>query len=144
MTNLPRTTIVVDMRNLAVRLQAYRYIDGATVPGTPVIHSVFSVYLSENALYYVSDFCTREDIHNKFLLHVIPENPEDLPDHRKQYGFDNFDFDFEWHGVIYDKKCMAIVRLPEYTDARVVTGQYLSGTGKTLWKDEFRIGAIRN
>lgn len=140
----PSDSLVVDMRNLAVRLQAYRWIDSVAVLGTPVVRSVFNVHLGESDLYYVKDSCTREDTHDNFFLHVFPENLEDLPDHRKQYEFDNLDFSFEWHGVIYDGKCMAIVRLPDYSDARIVTGQYISGSGKILWKGEFRIGTIRN
>ena len=30
-----------------------------------------------------------------FFLHVIPVDVDDLPDHRKQYGFDNLDFRFD-------------------------------------------------
>lgn len=141
--DLPSGSLVVDMRNLAVRLQAYRWIDSVAVLGTPVVRSVFNVHLGESDLYYVKDSCTREDTDGNFFLHVFPENPEDLPGHRKQYGFDNSDFSFEWYGVIYNGKCMAIVQQPDHTDARIVTGQY-SESGKILWKGEFRIGAIRN
>ena len=148
MTDLPSDSpvdsLVVDMRNLAVRLQAYRWIGGATVPGTLVIRSVFNVYLGKNGLYYVKDACILEDTHDNFLLHVYPENPEDLPDHRKQWGFDGLDFNFEWHGVIYDGKCMAIIQLPDHTNARIVTGQYTSGSGRSLWKGEFHISTIPN
>ena len=141
--DFPSDSLVVDMRNLAVRLQAYRWIDGAAVPGTPVIRSVFDVYLGENNLYYVKDSCTLEDTLDNFLLHVTPADPEDLPGHRKQYGFDNLDFGFEWHGVVYDGQCMAIVRRPDYIDARIVTGQYTE-SGKNLWKGEFRIRNSRD
>ena len=134
----PAGSLVVDMRNLPVRLQAYRWIGGEDVPGTLVHSSVFAVYVDENNLYYVKDPCSLQDTGTSFFLHVTPPHPESLPDHRKQYGWDNLNFDFIWHGVFYEDKCMAIVRRPDYAYAHVSTGQYIRG-GNEIWTGEFRI-----
>ena len=134
----PRESLVIDMGNLPVRLQAYRWIGGEDVPGTLVHSSVFAVHMDESNLYYVKDSCSLQDTAPPFFLHVTPPRPESLPDHRKQYGWDNLNFDFVWHGVFYEDKCMAIVRRPDYVDAHVSTGQYIRG-GNEIWKGEFRI-----
>lgn len=134
----PPGSLVVDMRNIFFRLQAYRWIGGEDVPGTLVHSSFFTVHMDENNLYYVKDSCSLQDTAPPFFLHVTPPHPESLPDHRKQYGWDNLNFDFVWHGVFYEDKCMAIVRRPDYVDAHVSTGQYIR-RGNEIWKGEFRI-----
>ena len=59
-----------------------------------------------------------------FFLHLISAEVADLPDHRKQYGFDNLDIDFDLHGERFDGKCMAIRALPEYDIVGIRVGQY--------------------
>ena len=71
-----------------------------------------------------------------FFLHLIPANVADLPDHRKQYGFDNLDFVFDQHGDRFEGKCLAKVPLPEYAISEIGTGQFVPGQGQ-VWKEEF-------
>ena len=60
----------------------------------------------------------------------------DLPRHRKQYGFDNLDFNFGNHRVpIKGEVCAARRELPDYTIAAVRTGQY-TGEGR-IWEGSF-------
>ena len=141
---VPSDTFVIDMRNLPARAQAYRWInDEESVLGKLVSRSVFNIYMDDRFLYYTKDTCSQKAYQARFFLHVIPESLEDLPEHRRQYGFDNYDFDFQTYAVtyngnsfIYDGKCIAVIRTPDYRDARIVTGQFVPGEGR-LWESEF-------
>ena len=62
--------------------------------------SVFDIYLRENTVTYLKSPCSAADAQAQFFLHVIPEDVEDLPAHRRQYGFDNLDFHYDNHGSI--------------------------------------------
>ncbi len=108
----------------------------ALASGEPAVRSGFDVYLNENRLVYVREPCARADTEAMFFLHLIPADVVDLPDHRKQYGFDKLDFDFEERGVIFDGKCMAKVPIPEYAISEIRTGQFVPGQGQ-VWKEEF-------
>ena len=97
-------------------------------------------YISENTLTYAKQPCAPADTEAMFFLHGIPIDPEDLPDHRQQYGFDNLDFYFDQHGESFDGKCLAKVPLPEYGISGIRTGQYVpvySGFDN-VWEAEFR------
>ena len=106
------------------------------ISGEPALRSDFDVYLGENALGYVKEPCVRADIEATFFLHLYPVDVHDLPDHRKQYGFDNLDFRFDDLGVMSDGKCRAKVPLPGYPITRINTGQYVlvEGGFHHLWQ----------
>ena len=96
---------------------------------------------------FVKDPCARADTEATFFLHLVPADVADLPDHRKQHGFDNRDFYFDRHGERFDDKCLAKVPLPEYGIAKirngiskVMTGQFVHVDGgfDKLWKVGFR------
>ena len=108
----------------------------ALVFGEPAVRSDFDVYVREDALVYAKDPCARADTKAMFFLHLYPVDVNDLPDHRKQYGFDNLDFDFESHGEIFDDKCLAEAPLPAYGISEIGTGQYVPGEGQ-VWKEKF-------
>ena len=120
---------------LAARHPAYEEL----VSGEPIIRSDFDVYLRENRLVYFKEPCVRADTEAMFLLHIIPDDVADLPGYRRQYGFDNRDFDFDVRSVIFDGKCIVKAALQEYDIARISTGQYVPVAGgfKNLWKEEF-------
>ena len=82
------------------------------VSGEPAVRSDFDVYLREDTLIYVKEPCSRTDVEAMFFLHLYPVDVNDLPDHRRQYGFDNLDFDFDDQGVIIEGKCLAEVPSP--------------------------------
>ena len=108
------------------------------VSGEPAVRSDFDVYLREDTLIYVKEPCSRTDVEAMFFLHLYPVDVNDLPDHRRQYGFDNLDFDFDDQGVIIEGKCLAEVPLPEYGISEIGTGQFVPGQGAGLgWKEEF-------
>ena len=102
----------------------------------PAIRSDWDVYLIENSLIYKKEQCTPEDVGPTFFLHLYPVDVNDLPDHRKQYGFDNLDFDFDGRGLMFDDKCLAEAPLPTYGISEIGTGQYVPGEGQ-VWKEKF-------
>ena len=114
------------------RQSAYEHL----VSGEPAVRSDFDVYLREDTLLYVKEPCTGADVEAMFFLHLHPVDVNDLPDHRRQYGFDNLNFDFDDQGVIFDGKCLAKVPLPGYGISEIWTGQFVPGQGQ-VWKEEF-------
>ena len=101
----------------------------------------WDVYLIENSLVYVKAPCARADTEAMFFLALYPVDGNDLPDRRKQHGFDNLDFDFDWRGTVLDRRCMARIPLPEYDIARISTGQYVPVEGgyHHLWEEDIRL-----
>ena len=62
----------------------------------------------------------------------------DLPSHRKQYGFDNLDFAFRDHRLPIERGvCVAIRDLPDYAIAAIRTGQF-TGEGR-IWEGSFEV-----
>lgn len=76
-----------------------------------------------------------DDIEGRFFLHVTPRDVNDLPDDRKQHGFDNLDFDFSSFGIVTDGKCIAVRDLPQYDIQHIATGQF--GKEERVWSAEF-------
>ena len=113
-------------------------IHQSIVSSEPVIRSNFDVYFIENWLTYVKDPCGPADIKERFFLHVVPVDEDDLPYYRKQYGFDNLDFDFRDHSSIAGGKCIATVHLPYYAVARIQTGQFILD-GNQIWAGTFDV-----
>ncbi len=113
------------------------------ISGEPVIRSDFDIYLRNDTLAYVREACDRADTEASFFLHLVPADVADLPDDRKQHGFDNRDFSFDGRGVILDGKCMVRIPLPEYDIAAVRTGQFVivDGGFDNLWEVEFPFNA---
>ena len=71
-----------------------------------------------------------------FFLHLIPVDMDDLPDHRKQYGFDNLDFRFGDYALPLTERLVAVRELPAYDIAGIRTGQY-TDQGR-IWEGEVR------
>ena len=102
----------------------------------PAARERFDIYFDGDRVIYRKEQCAAADIADKFLLHLFPANPDDLPDDRREYGFDNLDFHFRSLGVMWEGKCIATANLPDYEIARIRTGQYIPGR-EHLWKAEF-------
>ena len=117
-----------------------RWADAAAgASGEPVARGAFDVHLADEALVYVKEPCGREDTDARFFLHITPEQASDLPNERRQYGFDNLDFGFFPNGALFAGRCAARVPLPDYPVSSVRTGQYISGVGE-VWSAEFAVG----
>ena len=107
----------------------------AALAGEPLARSGYDVYHDGRALTYLRDGCTEAEAEARFFLHVIPADEGDLPEHRREYGFDNLDFTLAARGARLNGTCVAVARLPDYPIATIRTGQY-DGTG-ALWMEEF-------
>ena len=126
--------------------QEFRSAYESVSDDTPIINGFFDVYLDEdrNMLIYVREKCDAEDIQQDFLLHVIPVDIIDIPDHRREFGFDNFDFIFDGYGLRFDGNCVIQYSLPDYDIARIRTGQYIQ-VGDELpptWIEEAPIAPV--
>ena len=112
----------------------------AVVSGPPAAHSVFAMYLDGQTLHYAKEPCAPADTEATFLLHLIPQDADDLPEGNSRfYGFENRDFTFTDHGAEFDGVCLASVPLPDYPIAVIRTGQYRPD-GQRLWTAEFPAG----
>ncbi len=111
----------------------------AGVFGPPAARAAFDVYLTDTALIYHKQPCSADDLAAaSFFLHVVPVNPDDLPAYRAPHRFDNLDLAFDGHSGAADGVCLAVVPLPDYAMARVLTGQYAPGAGN-VWETSFDV-----
>ena len=118
----------------------YRATHRAVVSREPDARAEFDLYLEAGrALIYVKDPCSASDAEPPFFLHVTPQRAGDLPQERRESGFDNLDFDFRLRGALFDGKCAAQVPLPEYGVASIRTGQWEPGTGE-VWSATIPFG----
>ena len=104
--------------------------------GAPQARSSYDIYHDANRLIYARQPCAAADIAAQFVLHIVPMDDADLPRARRQYGYDNRDFNFRQYGIAFDGICLAVVPLPDYDIFRIRTGQYLPDAGR-LWTAEF-------
>ena len=103
------------LAEMAAELGADRPV---TPPGTG-----FELYRQEGELIYYREGCRRRDTAARFFLHIIPEDVEDLPPERREYGFENWGFYFGRQGLRFNGQCLATVALPDYAITEVRTGQ---------------------
>ena len=71
---------------------------------------------------------------NQRSSHLDPVDMNDLPSHRKQYGFN---FDFRNH-LLDGEVCVARWELPDYAIAAIRTGQFI-GDGEKIWEGRFEV-----
>ena len=120
--------------------EAIRFLNDAV----PIIRSSFDVYLWEKSLIYVRDYCDSEDTNIGFFLHIVPISQSDIPHSRKQYGFDNLDFEFKHDGFFDGQRCIVVRHLPRYGIAKITTGQSIRNrrngtiTYTQIWNGTFR------
>ena len=113
---------------------AYRAAAGSA----PLARGAFNLHLLDGDLVYVKDACEQADTEARFFLHVVPGRVSDLPEARREHGFDNLDFRFFLNGAWFDGQCAARVALPDYPIASVRTGQF--GSAGEIWRAEFAVG----
>ena len=108
-------------------------------PDEPLLtHHPYEVYGRGNSLIYVNVECTDLEREPLFFLHVEPVNADDLPEHRREWGFDNLDFSFASAATYEGERCGVARELPDWPILRIRTGQYADGD--TLWTGEFGWG----
>lgn len=89
-----------------------------------------SVFFNKNQIAFVAERCNRE-LSARFFLHIIPQEVSHLPESRRNYNFDNFDFNWsskETHSFtrypLVQKSCIASIQLPSYPVKAIRTGQF--------------------
>ena len=107
--------------------------------GQPVAQSDFDVYIRDGVLSYLKENCAAGDTDARFFLHIIPDDPAELPADWREHGFENLDFLFADHGARAGDICVATRDMPSYPIERIRTGQFVSGEGQ-LWSAEFAAG----
>ena len=111
---------------------AYRRIYRDAVAGSPVASDGgFDLYYNEpeKTLTYVNESCEPEDVANRFMLSVVPVDPNDLPVYVKQQGGSRrlLFFDFGEKGVKFDGKCLMVFHLPDYAIYHISMGYRIDG-----------------
>ena len=112
----------------------------ATADGEPAARAEFDLYLEDDGtLRYLKEPCGADDARGRFFLSVHPVDAADLPAARRDTGHESLNFTFAPPaGAIFNGKCMAARRLPDYDIARIETGQWMPG-GERLWEAEIVI-----
>ena len=124
----------------AEALAFYEKTYQAIASGEPAARSDFDVYLDGDTLSYLKAPCDANDARGRFLLSVYPADVRDLPPERREIGHDSLNFDFAPPiGAIFNGKCMANRRLPDYGITKLETGQWIPG-GERLWDVEIAVG----
>ena len=110
--------------------------------GAPLAHSDFHIYTYNGELRYLNENCASYKPKAADLwifLHILPDNPADLPPHRREFGFDNRDFKIIAQAAFFDDKCILRRSLPDYPIARISTGQNVNGA--TIWRRDIDLAA---
>ena len=120
------------------RANITRYLNELTgESGERVASAEFDVFVNGRTLVYVREPCVPADTEAWFFVHIDPDDPDDLPEERRQWGFDGLDFIFDRQATWFGEKCLTTLDLPDYGIAAIRTGQY-DDTGQ-LWGVEFAL-----
>ena len=111
--------------------------------GTLLARADFDVYAHSGALYYLKENCEPllANASSKVFLHIIPDDPADLPARSRELGFENRDFWIAEHLDFLDGKCILKQPLPDYPIARVRTGQSAAARGGGEWLADIDLAA---
>ena len=118
--------------------ERYAAVYRAVAGREPLARGAFDLHLLDGDLVYIKENCEQAETEARFFLHVVPERVSDLPEARRELGWDNLDFRFFLNGAWFNGQCAARVPLPPYPIASVRTGQFVSGVGE-VWSEEFAV-----
>lgn len=104
----------------------------------PIISVKYDVHLDGNQLIYTKESCDPVDTYSRFFLHIIPVDVDVLSGERRQYGFDNLDFDFKDQLYMGGERCIVEREIPGYDIRGIRTGQFISGQGN-LWQADVEL-----
>ena len=114
-------------------------LDEPLVQGEPVARAEFDLHIQNGELIYFKMPCDQYDTRERFFLHIVPADINDLPEERRAHGFDNLDFWFGEYGALLGRQCLAHVPLPDYPIDAIHTGQFKTSRGgmyNRLWTAE--------
>ena len=130
--------LITGFEGLAAGIRAeYLAMYDAVESDAPDAASMYNLYLRDGALIYVKPSCAAADIEARFFLHLYTADLDSLPAYRRDYGFDNLDFDFLDYGLRVDDKCVIRRALPNYPIGRIHAGQFIHSDGAVVWESEF-------
>jgi len=128
----------LDAEALALYEKAYQAVKSSGEPAARA--GGFDLYLYDGALSYLKAPCGEDDTRGRFFLSVHPADAADLPAARREIGHDSLNFTFAPpDGAVFNGKCMATRRLPDYEITKIETGQWIPG-GERLWDVELVVG----
>ena len=106
---------------------------------SPIASAFWDIFIMEDTIVYHRENCVLRDVVNPFYLHLYPLSLADLPEAKREYGFENLDFWFIEHGAgaHIDGDCIAVRDLPSWDIASIITGQYHPYREEQLWTAEF-------
>ncbi len=109
--------------------------------GTLIAREAFDIYIHNGELRYLRASCEppAEDAADWVFLHIIPDDPADLPADRGELGFENYDFNLSTQAAFWDGKCIYSQALPDYPIARIRTGQNVEG--ESVWRTDIDLAA---
>ena len=110
--------------------------------GLLLTQGFYDIYSADGELAYLRESCDPLETEQPFHLNVYPERASDLPEERREQGFERFHFEFLLNGAFVDEGCAAFFSLPDYPVAAVRAGQH-DGKGGNLWLAEFWIDPAR-
>ena len=115
-------------------------LDALRERAEPLAREPFEVYRDGGRLVYVRESCAAADVETRFFLHVRPADPADLPEHRRERGFDDLGFWFREGDYLFEDggRCVAARPLPAYRIASIRTGQW--GDEGEMWSVEASFG----
>ena len=137
---------LLDDSRVELHLDRFRETHRSLTQGAPAARARYDVRFdaARGVLTYARAPCVPADLAARFFLHVVPVDAGDLPAHHVRNGYDNRDFDLPPQ-ALFDGKCLAAVRLPEYAVDHVRTGQTArkDDVWTTLWEETIRVNPLR-
>ena len=107
----------------------------AIAAGQPRRRADFDLYVADNSLYLLKELCTAADVTGAFTVDIIPIREEDLSVERRRFGSERRHFLFQERGSLFDGKCLAMERLPNYSIAELKLHRFLAPAG-VIWKTD--------
>ena len=111
---------------------AYR----AAAAGEPLFRSAaFDLHLDGRTLTWVSAPCRPEDTLQRFLLEIVPVDPDDIPRTRRERGWLGRPFRFGRYGVRFDGGCLAQRILPDFPIRALRVGRWRQDEAGGRWRE---------
>ena len=135
---------ILDTRSDAYRAYYRAEYGDVEANGTLLARSDFDIYAYDDALYYLGANCdppASRDAAIWALLHIFPDAPAGLSSDGREHGFDNISFRLDTHAAFFDGKCMHRQPLPDYSIARIRTGQNAGTSGGDGWRVDIDLTA---
>lgn len=104
----------------------------------PAVRAKFDVYLNEEdrRIIYKREDCAESDVAPGFFLWIFPMDKDNLPEYKRETGFESMDFGgrfdvtrkARWTSASpHNGRCLMARALPTYPIARIITGQLADG-----------------